>query len=41
MKQMTEQEKKEFKAEWRSGLKLAVLIVASWVVFGLLVAVLC
>lgn len=41
MKQMTEQEKKEFEAEWRSGLKLAVWIIASWIVFGLVAAVQC
>ncbi len=41
MKQMTEQEKQEFEAEWRGGLKLAVWIIASWIVFGLLTAVLC
>ncbi len=38
---MAEQEEKEFESEWRSGLKLAVWILASWVVFGLLIAVLC
>ena len=38
---MTEQEKKEFEADWRSGLKLAVWIVASGLVFGLLTAGLC
>lgn len=37
LKQMTEQEKKD----WRGGLKLAVWIVASWVVFGLLAGALC
>ncbi len=38
---MTEQEKKEFEAEWRSGLKLAVWILASYLLCGILTAVLC
>lgn len=38
---MTEQEEKEFEAEWMSGIKLAVWIVASGVVFGLLAVALC
>lgn len=41
MKQMTEQEKKEFEAELRSGLKLFAWIIASVVAFWILIAVLC
>ena len=41
LKKMTEQELKEFEAEWRGGLKLAVWIIASWIVFGLLAVALC
>jgi hypothetical protein len=40
-KKMTEQEKKEFEAEWRSRLKLALWLIAMGVVFGLIITALC